>query len=63
MEQDKQNSSSDQSALPSPMQLDTFVDERMKILYPLSLCAEEYHRSGPKNETNVILSYTSMLQL
>src|SRR5882724_13090095 len=42
------------------MQLDTFVDERMKILYALSLMHGGIAQVWAENETNVILSYTSM---
>src|SRR5882724_3230645 len=41
------------------MQLDTFVDERMKILYALSFMHGGIAQVWAENETNVILSYTS----
>jgi len=42
------------------MQLDTFADERMKILYTLSFMRGGIAQVWAENETNVILSYTSM---
>src|SRR5882724_6157649 len=41
------------------MQLDTFADERMKILYALSFMHGGIAQVWAENETNVILSYTS----
>src|SRR5882724_7915907 len=41
------------------MQLDTFVDERMKILYALFFMCGGIAQVWAENETNVILSYTS----
>jgi len=43
------------------MQLDTFVDERMKILYALSFMCRGIAQVWAKNETNVVLSHTSTL--
>src|SRR5882724_3308229 len=42
------------------MQLNMFVDERMKILYALSFMCGAIAQVWAENETNVILSYTSM---
>src|SRR5882724_864428 len=42
------------------MQLNTFVDERMKILYAFSFMHRGIAQVWAENETNVILSYTSM---
>src|SRR5882724_1030177 len=42
------------------MQLDTFADERMKILYTLSFMHGGIAQVWAENETNAILSYTSM---
>jgi len=41
------------------MQLDTFADERMKILYALSFMCGGIAQVWAKNETNVVLSLTS----
>src|SRR5882724_12456447 len=41
------------------MQLHTFADERMKILYACSFMHGGIAQVWAKNETNVILSYTS----
>src|SRR5882724_1292749 len=41
------------------MELDTFADERMKILYALSFMCGGIAQVWAKNETNAILSYTS----
>jgi len=41
------------------MQLDMFADKRMKILYALSFMRGGIAQVWAKNETNVILSYTS----
>jgi len=41
------------------MQLDTFTDERMKILYALSFMCGEIAQVWAENETDAILSYTS----
>src|SRR5882724_5852496 len=41
------------------MQLDMFVDERMKILYALSFMCGGIAQVWAENETNAILSYTS----
>jgi len=41
------------------MQLDTFEDERMKILYALSFTCREIE-VWAKNETNAVLSHMSM---
>src|SRR5882724_8031578 len=42
------------------MQLNTFVDERMKILYAFSFMHRGIAQVWAENETNAILSYTSM---
>src|SRR5882672_3523069 len=42
------------------MQLDMFVDERMKILYSLSFMGGGIAQVWAKNETNTVLSHTSM---
>src|SRR5882672_182733 len=42
------------------MQLDTFMDKRMKILYALSFMHGGIAQIWTKNETNVVLSHTSM---
>jgi len=42
------------------MQLNTFVDKRMKILYALSFRHRGIVQVWAKNETNVVLSHTSM---
>jgi len=42
------------------MQLDIFKDERMKILYALSFICGGIVHVWAKNETNVVLSHTSM---
>src|SRR5882724_2001227 len=41
------------------MQLDMFVDRRMKILYALSFMCRGIAQVWAENETNVILSHTS----
>ena len=41
------------------MQLDTFSDERMKILYALPFMCGGIVQVWAENETNVILSHTS----
>ena len=41
------------------MQLDMFVDERMKILYALSFMHGGIVQVWAENETNVVLSHTS----
>jgi len=41
------------------MQLNTFADKRMKILYALSFMARGIVQVWAKNETNVVLSHTS----
>src|SRR5882724_6770832 len=41
------------------MQLNTFADERMKILYTLSFMCGGIAQVWAENETNAILSYTS----
>ena len=41
------------------MQLNTFVDERMKILYALSFMHGGIAQVWAKNETNVVLSHSS----
>src|SRR5882724_8830256 len=41
------------------MQLDMFMDKRMKILYALSFMRGGIAQVWAKNETNAILSYTS----
>src|SRR5882724_806819 len=41
------------------MQLDTFMDERMKILYSLSFMHGGIVQVWAKNKTNVILSHSS----
>ena len=41
------------------MQLDTFVDERMKILYALSFMHGVITQVWAKNETNAVLSHSS----
>jgi len=41
------------------MQLNTFVDERMKILYALSFMHSGIAQVLTENETNVVLSHTS----
>src|SRR5882672_3324403 len=42
------------------MQLDTFVDERMKIPYTLSLMHGGIAQVWAENKTNMVLSHTSM---
>jgi len=42
------------------MQLDTFADERMKILYALSFMHGGIVQVWAENETNEVLSHTSM---
>src|SRR5882724_3753388 len=42
------------------MQLDTFMDERMKILYALSFMCGGMAHIWAKNETNTVLSNRSM---
>src|SRR5882672_7210273 len=42
------------------MQLDTFSDKRMKILYTLSFMCRGILQVWAKNETNMVLSHTSM---
>src|SRR5712664_3381492 len=42
------------------MQLDTFSDERMKILYALSFMRGGIAQVWAENETNVVLSHSSM---
>jgi len=41
------------------MQLDTFADERMKILYALSFMCGGIAQVWAKNETNAVLSHSS----
>jgi len=41
------------------MQLDTFADERMNILYALSFMCRGIAQVWAKNETNVVLSHSS----
>jgi len=45
------------------MQLDMFTEERMKILYTLSFMRRGIALVWAENETNVILSYTSMFTI
>ena len=42
------------------MQLNTFVDERIKILYTLSFMRRGIGKVWAENKTNMILSHTSM---
>jgi len=42
------------------MQLDTFMDKRMKILYALSFMHGGIAQVWAENKTNVVLSHTSM---
>src|SRR5882672_756275 len=48
-----------QSVCIVTMQLDTFMDERMKILYALSFMHGGIVQVWSENETNVILSHSS----
>jgi len=41
------------------MQLDMFIDERMKILYALSFMCGGIVQVLTENETNAVLSHTS----
>ena len=42
------------------MQLDTFMDERMKILYALSFMNGEIVQFWAEKKTNVVLSHSSI---
>jgi len=44
------------------MQIDTFVDERMKILYVLSFMYRRMAQVWATNETNAVLSSTLLIR-